>query len=151
MNPFDLFLSRIHGFRSVPAKLGFERAGRCFCPAHQHNPGTSSGRSLSVAEGLPGVLVIHCHAGCSPAEIIGAVGLEMSDLFPRISDPHHHGKAIAASAWHSAAAAADGIEDLSFNMLFSRSPNELFENQMMLADAVREFKMLARQAMKAGV
>jgi hypothetical protein len=27
-------------------------------------------------------LLVHCFAGCAPAEILAAVGLELSDLFP---------------------------------------------------------------------
>jgi hypothetical protein len=48
------------------------------CPAHDdHN------NSLSVAEGIDGRALIFCHAGCDIAEIVAALGLEVSDLFPR--------------------------------------------------------------------
>lgn len=46
------------------------------CPAHQdRNP------SLSVKEGDDGRVLLHCHAGCDSAEIVGAVGLRLADLF----------------------------------------------------------------------
>jgi DNA primase len=47
------------------------------CPAHDdHEP------SLKIDEGDDRVL-LHCHAGCSPEAIVGAMGLTMADLFER--------------------------------------------------------------------
>lgn len=47
------------------------------CPAHD------DGRpSLSVRETEDGTILAHCFAGCGVAEIVGAVGIELSDLFP---------------------------------------------------------------------
>jgi 5S rRNA maturation endonuclease (ribonuclease M5) len=53
------------------------REGRQFlCPAHDdHRP------SLSVAEGDDGRVLLKCHAGCVPEDIVAALGLSMSDLF----------------------------------------------------------------------
>jgi hypothetical protein len=39
-------------------------------------------RSLSVGETSDGTVLIRCFAGCGPTEILGAVGLELRDLFP---------------------------------------------------------------------
>lgn len=47
------------------------------CPAH-----TDKGPSLSVREMDDGRVLVHCFAGCSVHEIVQAVGLELSDLFP---------------------------------------------------------------------
>lgn len=47
------------------------------CPAH----GDKS-PSLSIRETDDGTILVHCFAGCSAVEIISAVGLQMSDLFP---------------------------------------------------------------------
>ena len=48
------------------------------CPAHDDkNP------SLSVKEINDGTLLLKCWGGCSAGEIVGAVGLELSDLFPK--------------------------------------------------------------------
>ncbi|MBQ3183981.1 MAG: hypothetical protein IJB57_09980 [Clostridia bacterium] len=45
------------------------------CPAHDdRNP------SLSVS-GKDGKILLHCHGGCTPEEIVSAMGLKMSDLF----------------------------------------------------------------------
>ncbi len=47
------------------------------CPAHDDkNP------SLSVTE-KDGKILLHCHRGCSPEEIVSAMGLKMSDLFTK--------------------------------------------------------------------
>jgi len=45
------------------------------CPAHDDN-----NPSLSVTQGDQGV-VFYCHAGCDPAAIVAALGLNMRDLF----------------------------------------------------------------------
>ena len=51
------------------------------CPAHEdRNP------SLAVKE-QDGKIILHCFAGCSVENIIGAVGMEMTDLFPPSDKP----------------------------------------------------------------
>lgn len=47
------------------------------CPAHDDRS-----PSLSICECDDGRILVHCHAGCSPADIMSAVGLSMTDLFP---------------------------------------------------------------------
>ncbi|MCU7840882.1 MAG: virulence-associated protein E [Candidatus Thiodiazotropha sp. (ex Troendleina suluensis)] len=47
------------------------------CPAHD-----DSDPSMSVREVQDGRILIHCFAGCSPAEIMASVGLSMADLYP---------------------------------------------------------------------
>lgn len=47
------------------------------CPAHEDRRA-----SLAVRELSSGVILAHCFAGCSIAEVVGAVGLDMSALFP---------------------------------------------------------------------
>jgi len=47
------------------------------CPAHDDkNP------SLSIRETADGRVLVHCFAGCAVHEIVSAVGLDTSDLFP---------------------------------------------------------------------
>ncbi len=48
------------------------------CPSHNDNHA-----SLSVAEGDDGRVLVHCFAGCDVADVVGAIGLEVCDLFPR--------------------------------------------------------------------
>ncbi len=51
------------------------------CPAHEDRS-----PSLSIREDGERVLV-HCHAGCDVAAVLGAVGLDMTDLFPPRPEP----------------------------------------------------------------
>jgi hypothetical protein len=46
---------------------------------------------LSVREGDDGRVLLHCFAGCSVNEVVAALGIELSDLFPvRQSEYPHH-------------------------------------------------------------
>ncbi len=65
------FISRLEKVR----KAG-DRSWSARCPAH-----ADKSPSLRVTD-TDGALLIHCFAGCSAAEIVAAVGLNLSDLFP---------------------------------------------------------------------
>src|SRR6266581_4076355 len=68
----DEFVARLNGAR--PSGPGQWAA---LCPAHDdRNP------SLSVSTGDDGRVLLRCFAGCSAEQIVAALGLEMSDLFP---------------------------------------------------------------------
>ncbi len=60
---------------------------RAKCPVHQSS--TSKSRTLSFRETDAGAVVIHCFAGCDAPSILFAVGLEMSDLFPKTEYINH--------------------------------------------------------------
>ncbi len=47
------------------------------CPAHNDRS-----PSLAIKQTDDGKILIHCFAGCSVDEVIGALGLELSDLMP---------------------------------------------------------------------
>jgi hypothetical protein len=59
------------------------------CPTSNHKHGDRS-RGLSVREGDDGRVLLHCHGGCSVHEVVAALGIELSDLFPvrQIDYPH---------------------------------------------------------------
>lgn len=82
------------------------RAGRGWsarCPAHEDRSA-----SLSVAEGEGGRVLVHCFAGCPVADVVAAVGLELSDLFPPREEaltPQQR-RAMAEAARHAQWAAA---------------------------------------------
>lgn len=48
------------------------------CPAHEDKT-----PSLSIRETSDGTILVHDFAGCSPVDILSAVGLELKDLFPK--------------------------------------------------------------------
>jgi hypothetical protein len=47
------------------------------CPAHE-----DKGPSLSVKELPDGRVLLHCFAGCAAIDVLGAIGLDFSSLFP---------------------------------------------------------------------
>ncbi len=62
-----------------------KKAGKGYqarCPAHDDN-----GPSLSLREGEDGRVLVHCHAGCTTAAVVAAIGLTMADLFPPSNTP----------------------------------------------------------------
>ena len=53
------------------------------CPAHDDkNP------SMTVRETDDGMILMHCFAGCEVAEIAGAMGISLSELFPERPEEH---------------------------------------------------------------
>lgn len=76
----DALLSRLENVKRTGAGRWIAR-----CPAHEDRRA-----SLSVRELEDGRVLVHDFAGCSVQEVLGAVGLEMSDLFPEREA--HHGK-----------------------------------------------------------
>lgn len=76
MSAVDVLLASLDGVR----KSGKGWIARC--PAHDDRSA-----SLSIAEGDDGRTLVHCFAGCGVADVVGAVGLSLSDLFPeRVRD-----------------------------------------------------------------
>ncbi len=67
----DVFLSKLKNVQG-----NGERYRAC-CPSHD-----SKGRTLSLLFASDGRILIHCHAGCTPNEVVESIGLTMSDLFP---------------------------------------------------------------------
>jgi len=65
----DEVLDRLQGVRKTSHKRATAR-----CPAH-----ADSDPSLSVSEGST-CIIVHCFAGCSFEEIVGAIGLEPQQL-----------------------------------------------------------------------
>jgi hypothetical protein len=66
------------------------------CPAHQDKSPSLSIRALD-----DGRVLINCFAGCEPGDVLSAVGLTMSNLFPKILREHSY------AACHSSIPAAD--------------------------------------------
>jgi len=59
------------------------------CPAHDDRKA-----SLSVTEGDDGRILLHCQAFCATGDVIAAMGLAMSDLFPE-KEPSGKGRIVA--------------------------------------------------------
>jgi hypothetical protein len=71
-NPIDLLLDRLTGVKQTRPDRWQAR-----CPAHDDRS-----PSLAMTETPDGTILIKCWAGCSAEAIVGAVGLELKDLFP---------------------------------------------------------------------
>jgi hypothetical protein len=52
------------------------------CPAHDDRS-----PSLSIKEEADGHILLHCFAGCSAIDVVGAIGVDIGDLFPE--QVHH--------------------------------------------------------------
>jgi hypothetical protein len=72
MSPADRVLGALAGVRRTgPSRWS------AICPAHaDRRP------SLSVREIEDGRLLVHCFAGCDVDGVVGALGLELADLYP---------------------------------------------------------------------
>lgn len=68
----DALLSALENVRRTGADRWIAR-----CPGHEDRRA-----SLAVRELDDGRVLVHCFAGCSVNEVLGAVGLDMSALFP---------------------------------------------------------------------
>jgi len=75
----ETLLSRLEGVRETT-----RGAYQARCPAHE-----DKSPSLAVKETSDGTILIRCFAGCSAHEITSAVGLELSDLFPKQENFNH--------------------------------------------------------------
>ena len=98
----DVLLSHLDKVR----RTGQDRWIAC-CPAHD-----DKGPSLAIRETDDGRVLVHCFAGCSVHEVIGAVGLDLSALFPPRESDHHFVKSE-----HRPFPAADVLRCIAFEAL----------------------------------
>ncbi len=68
----ETFLSLLKGVRATGRGRWIAR-----CPHHNDRR-----PSLAITKGDRVPILLHCFAGCDPDQIVGAVGLELSDLMP---------------------------------------------------------------------
>ena len=69
--PIERLLARLEGAKQEG------KAYRARCPACG---GVS--RKLSISATVSGAVLLHCFGTCEPADVLEAVGLRLSDLFP---------------------------------------------------------------------
>lgn len=63
------------------------------CPAHEDRS-----PSLAVTETDDGRILLKCFGGCSVQEIVGSIGMDMTDLFP---DSNNHYKPKVKNAFYA--------------------------------------------------
>lgn len=71
----DALLSRLEAVRQTGAGRW-----RAKCPSHDGK----NREVLSIGETTDGTVLLKCFHGCTAAEVVAAIGLELSDLFPRV-------------------------------------------------------------------
>lgn len=71
VEPLDVLRSRLKGVKQHGDRF------MAVCPAHQ-----DKSPSLSLSRAEDGRALVHCFAGCKTRDVLGAVGLEMHNLFP---------------------------------------------------------------------
>ena len=82
---FDDLLSRLEGVRRTSDTTAIAR-----CPAHDdRNP------SMTLKHADDDRLLMHCKAGCPIEHITGAIGIDLSDLFPAKEYQHHYHKPLS--------------------------------------------------------
>ncbi|MGK2941289.1 MAG: DNA primase [Immundisolibacter sp.] len=77
-HPADRLLSRLDRVKQTGPDRWLAR-----CPAHD-----DKGPSLSIRELPDSRLLVHCFAQCPAGEVLAAVDLTLSDLFPEPLAPH---------------------------------------------------------------
>lgn len=103
-------------------KTGPDKWQAC-CPAHD-----DSGPSLAIKETDDGRVLLHCFAGCGAAEVLDALGLEFSELFP----PRIDGQILPKV--HKPWNASDVLSALAFEILVAVQ----FANKLINGDAITE-------------
>lgn len=111
MSRFEHFIARL-GELGLEPKPGANGGYTCRCPAHDdHTP------SLTINSGKGGIVLLHCHAGCTLDAILRAIRMEMRDLF----EPDSNGK---ARPWRTARPTA-GETGHRFESLLTRARKNL--------------------------
>lgn len=108
----EKLLTRLHGVKKVG-----EGKWNARCPAH-----ADKSPSLAIKD-EDGTTLCHCFAGCSTADVLAAVGLQLSDLYPE--KPVHHRKGKRSfDAYHSLRALADDalVVQIAARMVIRKEP-----------------------------
>jgi len=87
--PVDTVLSRLEHARSTG-----DGKWICRCPAHD-----DKSPSLAIKEGVDGRVLLHCFAGCSVSEVVEALGLSMTDIFPLTATRRDHRRRGERKPW----------------------------------------------------
>ena len=107
------------------------------CPAHD-----DKGPSLAVRELPDGRVLVHCFAGCETESVLGAVGMDMSDLFPPEEKRRQytdHGKPSVKPAFYASdlmrviAFEALVVQIVAFDIAAGKKPSEEDRQRLMVA------------------
>ncbi len=113
--PFDRIVAALEARDCRPRKSGDGVTARC--PAHEDRRA-----SLSASEGKDGRVLVKCFTGCEAADIVKALGFEMTDLFPERDEkpkPKRNGSRGPAP-WERPIRATFPYRDAEGNLLFEQ-------------------------------
>lgn len=102
--PIDLVLSRLDGHKL--RENGRDRWRSC-CPGH----GGSNPSALSIGVGDNDAVLLRCWQGCDIEQIVGALGLELNDLFPPKPENGHRSGPLKRRRLLTANQALDLLHD----------------------------------------
>lgn len=103
MSQIDALLSRLEKVK----KNGNGKWLAC-CPAH-----ADKSPSLAIKEADNGTILIHCFGGCGVDEVLGALGMDATALFPpRVRSEHVANGMARFDAYQAIRALADDINVL---------------------------------------
>ncbi len=129
----DRLLDRLEGVKQVGPNRWVAK-----CPAHNDRS-----PSLSVSLGDDGKLLIWCFAGCGAADVMAAVGLELSDLYPELLK--HHSAPGRPNHWH---AAREAFQIVRQEALLTAIAAENIASGIALTDDDRDRLILAAQRIR---
>ncbi len=106
------------------------------CPAHN-----DKGPSLAVRELPDGRVLLHCFAGCETESVLGAIGMDMTDLFPPDSKRREYGPGkpgvkpafYASDLMRIIAFEALVVQIVAFDIASGKRPSEDDQKRMMVA------------------
>jgi hypothetical protein len=122
-------------------RTGKDKWSAC-CPCHD----SKSGASLSIQETDDGRILLHDHGGCGAAEILSAIGLEFSDLYPPRPVNGHYAPKVRR-AWN----AHDVLTGLALEVLVAYQFAKLMVNGDALSDADRERLLTCASRLQSGL
>lgn len=129
MTPVENLISRLD---KVKGRNGSWTAR---CPAH-----ADKGPSLAVREGDDGRVLLHCFAGCDTVSVLGAVGMDMTDLFPPddkrrevTSKPSMKPAFFASDLMRIIHMEALVVQVVAFDIANGKTPNEETRERMLTA------------------
>jgi hypothetical protein len=88
MSRIDALLGCLDGIKEAGTGRWMAR-----CPAHEDRTA-----SLAVREMSDGRILMHCFAECDTESVLGAMGLQFSDLYPESLPDRHYRRAAGALA-----------------------------------------------------
>jgi hypothetical protein len=135
--PAELFLPRLNRVKHIGKNHGI-----CSCPGPNHAHGDRH-PSMTWRINDENALLLFCNVGCSIYEIVAAVGLEVSDLFPR---RQHHGKPSRPYF-----PAADVLAALSHEAIVIASCGRTILNKAPFTESDQERLVLAVHRVEAAI